>query len=99
MATKRLTAKGLLSSIPFFEGDLEALKQAGLGWAAYGQREGFLGHIPGDVATPAPWAKKASVEEMFRRIFPDKNKEIIVACNNDSCLGGPSVPAQQKSRR
>ena len=37
---------------------------------------------PADVATPAPWAKKASVEAMFQRLFPDKNQEIIVSCNS-----------------
>lgn len=41
---------------------------------------------PSDIATKAKWVgdKPLTVEQMFARVFPDKNKEIIAYCNSGS---------------
>lgn len=39
---------------------------------------------PTDIASPAPWAKKATVAEMFAKVFPNKDNKIIVNCNSGS---------------
>jgi 3-mercaptopyruvate sulfurtransferase SseA len=39
---------------------------------------------PTDIATKAPWAKNATVADMFAKIFPDKDERIIITCNSGS---------------